>query len=518
MTTIATAGLSMNGHSADATVRDAEQWAARVASLTADDPPLLLDPTDHSMAVMFERFYAGALHTSPQYGVKSWNGLIWEDDSTHGRHRELAVDTVLTLMAAADTIPIPAAMLASGASRDSTTNIEDVEARLRRTMRAKIKKWENGGRLNAMIEMASLRKPFLEDIAAFDQDPMALTMTNGVLNLATGALTPPRSEQKLTKSLAIAYDPTATCPRFARFLTEIFPTDTEDLITFLQRFVGLCLTGRVREHLLPIFWGEGSNGKTTLLRVLMALLGPFAQVAPLSLLLESKHGRSTIPNDIARLVGARLAVTEETPEHGRLAEATIKTLTGGGRLTGRFLHHEFFDFDPTHKILLVTNHKPVIRGQDHAIWRRIALIPFTVKFWKREDHPPAGAPLEDPSLGDILLTELPGILRWAVEGCLAWQRGGLHLPKIVQAATAEYRAEQDVLGPFLDECCVIDPTAWIASDALYKRYETWAASANERPMTKKAFGTEIGKRGFPPAKEHQVRGRQGLCLRMEDPA
>src|SRR5204863_2610478 len=128
----------------------------------------------------------------------------------------------------------------------------------------------------------------------------------------------------------------------------------------------------------PIWYGEGSNGKSTLLKVLMALLGPFAQVAPLSLMLEARNGRSAIPNDTARLVGVRLVVTSETPEHGRLAEATVKTLTGGDRLTGRFLHKEFFDFDPSHKVLLVTNHKPMIRGQDWAIWRRIALVPFTV--------------------------------------------------------------------------------------------------------------------------------------------
>jgi putative DNA primase/helicase len=491
----------------------AQQWAGRVASITVEDFPALLDPTDHSMALMFERFYERRLHTSPQYGVKSWNGLVWENDATQGRHRDLAIDTVETLMAAADMIPIPPGVLAARHADDQMTNLEDIEAALRRTMRAKVKRSLNAGKLNAMIAMASARKPFLADIAEFDQDPLALTVGNGVLDLHMGTLTPARPEYKLTKALTVAYDPAATCPRFKRFLTEIFPTDTNDLIAFLQRFVGMCLTGLVQEHILPIWWGLGANGKTTLLKVLQALLGPFAQVAPLSLLLEPKHGRSNIPNDVARLAGVRFVVTSETPEHGRLSEATIKALTGNERLTGRFLNREFFDFEPTHKVLLVTNNKPVIRGQEHAIWRRIALVPFAVKFWRPEELPPQGSPLQDKHLVETLLKELPGILRWAVDGCLAWQCDGLALPKIVQAATSEYREEQDILKPFLDECCITDTAAWISTDDLYVKYETWTTDAHERPMTKKAFGMELGDRGFRAVKQGGRRGRQGLCLR-----
>jgi putative DNA primase/helicase len=507
-------GGSGNRGGVSSAVRDAERWAARVASITAQDIPALLDPTDHLMAVMFERFFAERIHTSPQYGVKSWNELVWVDDATHGRHRDFAIETVQTLMAAADTIPIPVAIVAGAIARAPTMSNEAAKAALRRTMRAKLKKWENGGRLNAMIGMASARKPFLADIGDFDQDPLALPVANGVLDLQTTTLMPARPEQKLTKALAVVYDPGARCPRFERFLSEIFPTDTADLVAFMQRLIGMCLTGLVKDHIVPFFWGEGSNGKTTLLTTLYALLGPFAVVAPLSLLLESKHRSGQIPNDVAKLFGKRLAVTEETPERALLSEATVKALTGGGKLTGRFLFHEYFDFDPTHKVMLVTNSKPVIRGQDHAIWRRVALVPFPVKFWKQEDHPPPGAPLQDPDLAADLLTELPGILRWALDGCVAWQRDGrLHLPKIVRAATAEYREEQDVLKPFLDEHCVIDPTGWVSTEDLYARYEIWATSAHERAMTKKALGMELAPRGFRAAKQAGVRGRQGLCLR-----
>jgi putative DNA primase/helicase len=449
--------------------------------------------------------------------VKSWDGLVWEDDSTHGRHRELAIDTVQTLMAATDTIPIPAAMLASGVQREQRMSLEDVEVALRRAMRAKLKKWEQGGRLNAMIEMASLRKPFLEDIASFDRDPMLLTVANGVLDLQTATVSAARPEQKLTKALTIPYDPQATCPRFERFLREIFPTDTDDLVAFLQRWIGLCLTGVVRDHLLPIFWGDGSNGKTTLLKILRALLGPYGQVAPLSLLLDTGRG-SQIPNDRARLFGVRCVVTSETPERGRLDEQAAKTLTGGDPLTGRFLHKEYFDFDPTHKVLLVTNHKPVIRGQDHAIWRRLALVPFTVKFWRPEDQPPAGAPLADPGLSATLLGELPGILAWAVRGCLAWQQdGAIVLPKIVRVATSAYRHEQDRLGEFLEDCIIVESAAWISTTELYSRYETWAFQNESKKavLSKKALGLELAARGFRPGKQHGARGWEGLRLRTE---
>jgi putative DNA primase/helicase len=215
-----------------------------------------------------------------------------------------------------------------------------------------------------LIEMASLRHPSLLDIGAFDRDSLLVTVANGVLDLRTGDLRPPRPDDFLTKALDVAYDPVAACPRFLQFLSELFPSDTEEMIGFLQRLVGLCLTGVVRDHLLTIFWGDGSNGKTTLLKILRALLGPFFQVAPFSLLLETRGSQTQIPNDVARLVGVRCVVCTETAEGGRLNEDVIKKITGSDPLVGRFLHKEYFDFDPTHKVLLITNHKPMIRGRD----------------------------------------------------------------------------------------------------------------------------------------------------------
>jgi putative DNA primase/helicase len=509
----ATVGQATNGHvDPDQTGFDAERWATNVASLTVDDLETLLSPTDHAMALMFERFFRGRVYSSPEYGVRTWGGLVWDQDSINGRHRDWAVETIETLMAAAGRVPIPAVLIAERKDVSPLLDTETIEANLRKSMRGTVRKWLGRNKLNAMIEMATLRKPFLKPIAAFDREPLLFAAANGVVDLRTGEPTAARPELMLTKATSVAYDRAAGCPRFERFLAELFPVDTEPIVRFVQRLVGWWLTGSVRDHVLPIFWGEGSNGKSTLLKVVTALLGPYAQVAALTLLLESRHGKTSIPNDVARLVGTRLVVTSETPERGRLAEATVKTLTGGDRLTGRFLHKEFFDFDPTHKVLLVTNHKPQIYGQDWAMWRRIALVPFTVKFWRAQDDPPAKAPLQDPDLADALMKELPGILNWAIQGCLDWQRDGLDIPVTVQAATKEYRREEDTLGPFLDDCCVIDRTAWVSAKELYDRYTEWAGKAHEKPMSTTAFGRALTSRGFKGFKQGGTRGWTGLTV------
>ena len=508
----AAAATTPNGQPEDG-VFDAERWSANVASVTMDDIEALLAPTDHSMALLYERFFRDQIHSSPQYGVRTWGGRLWDQDSTLGRHRDWAVESIETLMAAALRVPIPAALIAERKDANPLFSTDAIESAIRRDMRAAVKRWLGRNKLTAMIEMATLRKPFLEDIAAFDRDPLLFGVANGVIDLRRDTLVPARHDLMLTKASPVTYDPAATCPRFERFLAELFPTETEAIVAFLQHLVGWWLTGAVRDHVLPIFWGEGSNGKSTLLKVLLALLGPYAQVAPLSLLLESKYRATTIPNDVARLAGMRLVVTSETPERGRLAEATVKTLTGGDRLTGRFLHKEFFDFDPTHKILLITNHKPQIAGQDWAMWRRVALLPFGVKFWRAQDDPPPGALLEDPALAATLMTELPGILNWAIRGALGWQRAdGLHLPDVVRVATKEYQREEDALGPFLDERCVVDRTAWVSAKDLYDAYSEWVTKAHDKPMSTQALGRALTARGFKAVKRAGTRGWSGLVL------
>lgn len=266
--------------------------------------------------------------------------------------------------------------------------------------------------------------------------------------------------------------------------------------------MGYSLTGDTTEQCLFVLWGSGSNGKSTLLTTAVTMLGEYAMSTRPETFMVKKG--DTIPNDLAQLKGARLVIAVEADAGHRLAEGLLKTATGNDRLTARFMRAEFFSFVPTFKIFLASNHKPTIRGTDHAMWRRIKLVPFSVTI--PDDQ-------QDRHLADKLNAELPGILAWAVRGCLDWQRNGLGEPDEVRAATAAYRAEMDVLGGFLGDACVVSPHARVASAALYQAYETWAHTNGEDALSKRAFGLRLSERGFTKADTKKERGWKGVCLR-----
>jgi putative DNA primase/helicase len=307
----------------------------------------------------------------------------------------------------------------------------------------------------------------------------------------------------------VAYDPQAACPTWERFLWRIIggtnlEDDTEDrgagesdnrqaaddrakrLIGFLQRAIGYSLTGETREQCLFVLHGSGANGKSTFLEVLQTLLGDYAQSTPsASLLAKDRH--DGIPNDIARLRGARLVTAVEIGQGRRLNEELMKRLTGQDTITARFLHAEFFDFRAEFKLFIACNHLPTITGTDHAIWRRIRLIPFTVTIPETE---------QDKDLPAKLQAELPGILAWAVRGCLAWQREGLGTPEEVKQATAGYRASMDQIGRFIEECCLVSQQVRIKASELYEAYKKWCDANGEQAATLSAFGHYLEEQGF----------------------
>ncbi|MGH8480791.1 MAG: DNA primase family protein, partial [Gammaproteobacteria bacterium] len=340
-----------------------------------------------------------------------------------------------------------------------------------------------------------------------DQDPWALNVGNGTIDLRTGALRPHAREDFITLGIDVSYDPEAVCPAWDRFLREVFAGGGET-IAFVQRAVGYSLTGTAREHALFILHGTGSNGKSTLLDTIHDLLGAYAGRVPAELLMARRGEHH--PTERATLYGKRFVATAETGDGRRLNEDLVKSLTGGDPIACRRMREDFWEFKPTHKLWIGTNHKPQIKGTDYAIWRRIHLVPFNVTFHR------SGTPRQDPMLPERLRSELSGILRWAVEGCLAWQQDGLNPPDAVRGATETYRAEMDVLAGFLEECCVLDRRAEAGASDLYRAYCAWCDASGERAESQTSFGGRLTERGLDRRKSLGIKVWLGIGLSSGD--
>jgi putative DNA primase/helicase len=355
---------------------------------------------------------------------------------------------------------------------------------------------ESDHRLRAMLHLAQSAHGIPVRPDALDCDPMLLAVPNGVIDLHTGTLRQSQREDLITRLAPVYYDPDATCPRWEAFLAQIMAGDAE-LVGFLQRAIGYSLTGGTSERAMFILHGQGRNGKSTVLEIIRQLLGHYALRTPTETLLPKRDG--AIPNDVARLRGARFVTASETDEGRRLSEAFVKELTGGDVVSARFLRGEWFDFRPICKIWLSTNHRPEIRGTDPAIWDRLRLIPFGVRVWDPDlDGPaPSTGPVVDKTLLATLQSELPGILNWAIAGCLAWQQDGLSTPVAVRAATAGYRRDMDIVGQFLKQCCVQEPLGRVQVKVLHDAYTQWCAEVGESPLTRRKLGERLRERGFP---------------------
>jgi putative DNA primase/helicase len=344
---------------------------------------------------------------------------------------------------------------------------------------------------------------------AFDRDPWLLACQNGTLELQTaGTLRPTRRADLITRCVPVDYDPAATCPTFEGFLRRIFD-DRPALIAYVQRAIGYALTGDTREQVLFLCSGSGANGKTTLLQAVSGLLAGYAATLAADTLLARKGDATMVMNDLSTLQGARFVVAAESDMGRRLAEGLVKQLTGGEAVKVKRLFADVYAITPTFKLWIGTNHRPQVRGTDHAIWRRIHTIQFDVEIPEAE---------QDRGLLEKLQAERAGILRWAVEGCLDWQRGGLGTPEEVRRATAEYRAQMDNLGDFLAERCLVEAGASLAAGDLYDAYKDWAQRNGEPALSSKTLGLHLRERGFAPARTTRSRRWVGLRLRtpMDD--
>lgn len=363
---------------------------------------------------------------------------------------------------------------------------------------------ESRQRLESMAKLAAGegKIPVLFD--ELDRDGWLLNCPNGTVDLRSGELRGHDRADLITQLCPVEFDPDAKCPLWEATLDLFFGGDRR-LISYWQRLCGYILTGVIREHVLPIAFGEGANGKSTILGTLQGVMGPdYAMKAHRGMLLST--GFESHPTDRADLFRKRLVLAIETEMGGCLDETLVKELTGGDKIRARRMREDFWEFDPTHKIIMATNHKPRVIGTDKGVWRRLKLVPFKVSVPKER---------EDTTMKDKLLAEYPGILAWCVRGCLAFQEVGLNEPEAVQAATSDYAAAEDSFGDFLTEHTLSYANGEEKSSEVYARYKTWSEDNGERPMSQKDFKDQMHKRGYPTVKNSCIYFK-GIKLRRQD--
>lgn len=353
----------------------------------------------------------------------------------------------------------------------------------------------------AVVTLAKADRQLAATADQWDADPWLLNTPAGVIDLRNGHCRPHRPDDYMTKLAGAPPDASCPTPTWRQFLDRV--TGADGMLTaFLQRMAGYALTGLTQEHALFFCYGTGANGKTTFINAITSCAGDYHRTAPIDTFTDSKNERH--PTDLAGLRGARLVTAVETEEGRRWAESKIKALTGGDKVAARFMRQDFFEFAPQFKLLIAGNHKPGLRSVDEAIRRRLHLIPFAVTI------PPSD---RDAELPGKLARELPGILDWMIQGCLEWQANGLLPPKIVNAATAAYLAE-DSLAAWIDDCCAREPS-WERVANLYASWTAWAERAGEHAGSQKRFSERLEARGIEPLRKRDGRGFVGLRLRPE---
>lgn len=416
--------------------------------------------TDIANAKRFSCQHGENVRFTPERGWFVWDGRRWAVDDKFIAVQELGKHTALAIF-------------------------DEVKTAARRDeIYRHARKSQGRSAIEAMIHLARSEPGIPARLTDFDADAWLFNVANGTLELRTGKLREHRRTDLISNISEIAYDPEAECELWDAFVWRV--TDRNDeLYAYLRRLCGYLLVGDVSEQALHFLHGTGSNGKSVFCEVLQRLLGDYATVASPDLVMLKRHGG--IPNDVARLRGVRAVFMNETSQGSRFDEAKLKDLTGGDTLTARFLHQEFFDFRPTHRILIRGNHKPSIHGTDDGIWRRLRMLPFAVQIPDDE---------QDLHLLRKLEAELPGILNWTLAGTADWQRGGLRPPAVVVEAARRYREESDTLGRFIAEQCQARTLAEVRSSSLFRRYQEFAEQAGERWIPARDFPAEMERRGF----------------------
>lgn len=368
-----------------------------------------------------------------------------------------------------------------------------LEAKERDALLADARRCESAGGLTGVLDIAKHLKPMTVAAEHINGHPHLFNAHNGTYNLNTGALQRHNPGEHITKCAGTYADPSARSDLWTRFLEEVLPD--QDVRAYLQRMFGVALLGSVREHTLPILTGTGGNGKSVLIDGVLAAFGDYGLTVDPKLIMKTKHERHG--TFLADLHGARLVVTSETDDGDVLAAATVKRLTGGDRIRANRMRENTFEFEPSHTLVYVTNHKPQVSADDRAMWRRLSVVPFDVTV----ERP-------DVKLPEKLKRELPAILAWVIEGWLQYSRQGLNPPAAVTERTSEYQAESDPIAQFMGDMCIENHMASVKANALFAAWQAWQFSNSVPPITQQEFGRRMTDRGF-----ERVRGSAGFKYR-----
>jgi P4 family phage/plasmid primase-like protien len=438
------------------------------------------------------------MHASRMRYVHAWNqwivwdGKRWHRDST-GAENEAAKHVTASIYDAAARVMSSAAAAINAGGSVGPSGAETLVKHAQDSAKA--------ARIGAMIAMARSEQEIATSHDVFDRDPWALNVQNGTIDLRSGELQPHQQENMHTKIASVMYDASAACPEWERFLFRVLPDD--DVRDWVQRMAGYALTGDVGEQCLAFCFGDGANGKSVFLDVVLKILGDYGLRAAPDLVL-AKVGEAH-PTELADLEGRRFVVCSEIDQGRMWNEGLIKRITGDATITARRMREDFFTFNATHKLFIAANTKPRVRGTDNGIWRRMKLIPWPVKIPKGE---------QDKGLSSWLAQhEGPGVLAWLVRGCLAWQNRGLEEPEAIKRATAEYRMSEDVIGRWIADHC---DTGWQATTTLYADYAKWCEEEGEgKPWKRKAWKQALEERGLPETRSPDGNARviHGLSLK-----
>ena len=356
-----------------------------------------------------------------------------------------------------------------------------------------------------MIEDAASEPGVLVRIDELDNNPNLLNVKNGTLDLTTRTLKPHNRNDLITKLADVDYDKNAEAPTWLQFQKRITKAD-QSLQDYKATAFAYSLLGRPTEHCFFICWGTGANGKSTEIETIAGLAGDYAKTTKFDTFIERRS--EAIRNDLAALAGARLVSATEGSIDQRLAEGVVKSLTGGDKISARFLHQEFFDFTPTFVIWVSTNHLPVIRGTDKGMWRRIRLLPYTVEIPLQE---------QDKNLKDKLTEERSGILNWLIEGAEMYFAAGLPSPTAVEDATEDYRSNQDALSEFLADNFKDKPGGFVSRKSAWHVYKLWCEENDEHAWKRGTLNAALAERGWVYTAQDGVRGWANKGMKEQPP-